>query len=160
MAIYMKIEGIDGNVTAKGHEKWIELHHLSFGEGRGITSANPGHQTNREASTPSFSEVSISKDMDETTPKLFIECCIGTSKKIDIHLCRTGETIETYMEYTFSDALLSSYSVSAEDGRSHPVENITINFSKIEMKYTPYDDKHQAKSPVPAGYDLVAGTKV
>ncbi len=45
----MKIDGIDGNVTASGHEKWIELHSVSFGQGRGILSARPGHQSNREA---------------------------------------------------------------------------------------------------------------
>lgn len=160
MPIYMKVDGIDGNVTAKGHEKWIEIHSLTFGQGRGVTSSAPGQQTNREASTPSFSEVSISKDMDETTPKIFTECCIGKSKKIEIHVCRTGDTIDKYMEYTFTDTLFSSYSVSADGGRSHPVENISLNFSKIEMKYTPYTDDNKAGTPVPAGYDLVTGTKV
>ena len=160
MAIYLKIDGIDGNVTAKGHEKWIELDKISFGNGRAITSAMPGSQSNREASIPSFSEIRISKRMDETSPKFFTESCIGKSKKIEIHLCKTGESVESYMEYTFTDALISSYSVNASGNSAHPSEDLTFNFSKIEMKYKPFDDKHQAGSPVPAGYDLIQANKI
>lgn len=160
MAIYMKIDGIDGNVTAKGHEKWIEVNDVSFGTGRGITSAKPGNQSNREASIPSFSEVSVTKAMDETTPKLFVESCIGKAKKIEIHLCRSGDNIGSYMEYTLTDALIGSYSVSGDSSKTHPSERLSLNFSKIEMKYIPYKDDNTAGSPVPGGYDLVAGAKV
>lgn len=160
MAIYMKIDGIDGNVTAKGHEKWIEVKDVSFGNGRGVSSASPGNQTNREASIPSFSEISLTKAMDETSPKIFVESCIGKAKKIQLHLCRSGDNISSYMEYTFTDALISSYSTSANGSSEHPTERLSLNFSKIEMKYIPYKDDNTAGSPVPAGYDLVAGAKV
>lgn len=159
MTIYVKIEGIDGNVTAKGHEKWIEVHNINFDNGRRITSAKPGHQSNREASTPSFSEVTLSKDMDETSPRIFTESCVGASKKIEIHLCRTGENIESFMEYILTDALISSYAVNASS-LGHPSEQLSINFSKVEMKYTPYDDENKPGTPVPAGYDLVEASKL
>lgn len=157
----MKIDGIDGNVTAKGHEKWIELQDIQFGVGRGITSAKPGNQTNREASIPGFSSVTVTKVADETTPKIFTEACIGQSKKIEVHLCKTGaDQLDSYLEYTFSDVLIAGYSIAADGSNSHPHERIELNFSKIEMKYIPFDDAHKAGSPVPAGYDLVEGKKV
>ena len=31
MPIFMKFEGVDGNVTAKGYEKWIEVQSMQFG---------------------------------------------------------------------------------------------------------------------------------
>jgi type VI secretion system secreted protein Hcp len=159
MPIYMKIEGIDGNVTAAGHEKWIEVSSMNFGCGRSIMSREPGHESNREASAPSISAVTVSKEMDETTPLLFTQATIGDAKKVEIHLCRTGEQLQSFMEYTLSNTLISSYSVSAA-GSMHPSESLTLNFDKIEMKYNSFDDKHKKKTSVPAGYDMSTAKKV
>jgi hypothetical protein len=38
MPIFMHFEGIEGNVTAKGYEKWIEVNSFQFGSGRGIST--------------------------------------------------------------------------------------------------------------------------
>ena len=35
-----------------------------------------------------------------------------------------------------------------------PVEQINFNFTKIEVKYIPYDANHKPQSPVVASYDL------
>lgn len=161
MAIYMQFDGINGNVTATGHEKWIELGSVGFGVGRGIVGTSPGKQSNREASTPSFSELTLTKDVDETSPLLFSEACIGKAKKVTIHFCETGDTqIQTYLEYVLTEVLVSGYSVSGSGGMGHPTESLSFNFTKIEIKYTPYKDDHTAGSPVPAGYDLTTGKKV
>src|SRR5258706_6606126 len=40
--IYMQYEGIKGDVTAKGHEGWVELSSFQWGIGRGITSPTGG----------------------------------------------------------------------------------------------------------------------
>lgn len=159
MPIYMQIDGINGNVTTAGHEKWIQLESMQFGVGRGITSAGIGQETNREASTVSISEIQITKIMDETSPSLFIEACIGKGKTVKIHFMRTGDQVQSFMEYTLNKVLISSYSMETS-GEGHPNESLSLNFDKIEMKYTPYDDQNQPKSPVPAGYDLVAAKKV
>lgn len=159
MAIYMKVDGINGNVTAAGHEKWIEINSMSFGIGRGINTPSAGRESNREASIASISEIQVSKIMDETTPLIFIEACIGVAKKVEIHLCRTGDKIQSFMEYILNNVLISSYSVQAS-GDGDPYESLSLNFDKIEMKYIPYDDQHKPGSPIPAGYDLVKAQKV
>jgi type VI secretion system secreted protein Hcp len=158
--MYMKVDGIDGNITAKGHEKWIEILDCSFGVGRGISSTSPGNQSDREAGVPSFTEVSVSKLVDETSPKLFLEACIGKAKKVLINFCQTGDTVKNYLEFTLTDVLISGYSFQSESGEGHPTESLTFNFSKIEKKYTPYNDKHEPGSPIPAGYDLIAAQKI
>ena len=40
MPIFMHYDGIDGNVTAKGYEKWIEVQSFQFGSGRGISRSS------------------------------------------------------------------------------------------------------------------------
>ncbi len=159
MAIYLKVEGIEGKVTAEGHQGWIEVDSLQWGVGRAISSAI-GSSRDREASKPSISEVNTTKLMDESSPLLFTEACVGKGKKVEIHLCTTGtDKIETFMEYTLEDCMISGYSVSGTgDGR--PTESLSFSFTKIEMKFIPYDDAGKPGSPIPAGYDLMLGKKI
>lgn len=157
MAIYLKIEGIDGNVESKGHEKWIECQSMQWGVGRGI-STRVGSGLDREASAPSISEVSVTKLMDQASPKIFTESCVGKSKKVELHLTKTGQDqIETFMEYILSDSLISGYSVSS--GGDRPTESVSINFTKLEMKFVPWKDDHTKGSPIPASYDMATATK-
>ena len=52
--------------------------------------------------------------------------------------------------------IVSGYHVesSSEQGQHYPVEHVSLNFDKIELRYIPYDSQNQAQSPIPAGYDL------
>ncbi len=157
MAIYLQFDGMTGEVTAAGHEGWIELESFSWGVGRGIIMQT-GASKDREASAPSLSEVTVTKQMDETSPYFFTEACVGKGKTATIHFVKTGEELETYMEYVLSDVMVSGYSVSS--GGDRPAESISLSFTKIETKYTPYDDAHAATAPIPAGYNLATGKMV
>jgi type VI secretion system secreted protein Hcp len=157
MAIYLHMEGLEGDVTAAGHEGWIECESLQWGVGRSISTPT-GSSQERESSAPSISEVSVVKNMDKCTPKLFEQACVGTSKLVKIDLVQTGEQLDTYMSYELENSLISGYSVSS--GGDRPSESVSLNFTKLVMKYTPYDNKHNPGSPIPAGYDVSLGKKV
>lgn len=158
MTIYIKFDGIEGKATAEGHEKWLVVDSLQWGVGRAISSA-VGSAKDREASKPSISEISFTKLMDQASPLIFTEACVGKSKKVEIHLCTTGtEKLQTYMEYTLEDCMVSGYSVST--GGDRPNESISLSFTKLEMKFIPYDDAGKAQSPIPAGYDMSLGKKI
>lgn len=157
MAIYLKFDTIKGNVEADGHDGWIDCLSMSWGVGRGV-SAGVGTGQDREAAPPSISEVVITKLMDQATPYLFTESCVGKSKKAEIHLVKTDAgKLESYMEYKLEDVLISSYSVSA--GTDRPTEQVALSFTKIEMKYIPWKKDHTKDSPIPAGYDMSKGKK-
>jgi len=157
MAIYLHVEGLEGDVTAAGHEGWIECLSMQWGIGRAISTPT-GSSQERESSAPSVSEVSIAKNMDKCTPKLFEQACVGTSKLVKIDLVQTGDQLDTYMSYELENSLISGYSVST--GGDRPSENVSFNFTKLVMKYVPYDNLHNAGSPIPAGYDVSLGKKV
>ena len=158
MPIYLKFDGIDGKVTAEGHEQWIAVDSLQWGVGRAISSVI-GTAKDREASKPSISEVSVTKLMDESSPLIFTEACVGKSKPVQIHLVTTGtDSLDTYMEYSLEDCMVSGYSVSS--GGDRPSESVSLSFTKMEMKFIPYDDAGKATSPIPAGYDMALGKKI
>ena len=158
MSIYMKVDGIKGKVTAKGHEEWIDVSSMQWGVGRAISSA-VGTSADREASKPSISEVSVTKLMDESSPMIFTEACVGKGKLVTIDLCTVGtDQINTYMSYELEECMISGYSVSS--GGDRPSESISLSFTKMTMKFTPYDKNGKPTSPLPAGYDMATGTKV
>jgi len=157
MAIYLNMDGLEGDVTAAGHEGWIECASLQWGVGRGITTPT-GSSQERESAAPSVSEVSIVKIMDKCTPKLFEQACVGTAKLVKIDLVQTGAQLDTYMAYELENTLISGYSVSTAGDR--PSESLSLNFTKLVMKYTPYDNENNPGSPIPAGYDVSLGKKV
>ncbi len=155
MAIYLKYEGIDGEATQQDHTKWIDIQSLQFGFGRAITTPT-GSTANREASQPSVSEVTVVKMMDASSPKLFTESVTGNAgKTVNIDLVSTGSPGNTYAQYTLTNALVSAYSVST--GGDRPVESLSISFTKIEFKLTPYDATNKAGTPVTVNYDLSTG---
>lgn len=158
MAIFLQVDGLKGDVTADGHKDWIECASMQWGVGRGIHTGT-GSSQERESSTPSVSEVTVTKVMDKCTPDLVREACVGKSKKVKINLVQTGEKLEKFMEYELTDALISGYSVSA-GGDGRPTETISFNFTKIEMKYTAFDNAHKPAGSFTAGYDVSAGKKV
>lgn len=152
MAIYIKYEGIDGEATHETHKKWLDVGSLQWGVGRAISTPS-GSTANREASEPSVSEVTITKMMDASSPKFFVESVTGAvGKKVEIHLVTTGSPGVTYAEYVLTDALVSAYSMSS--GGDRPSESISISFTKMEYKFIPYDNKNKAGTPISVSYDI------
>ena len=160
MSAYLKYAAIKkGESIAKGHEGdkgWIEIGSLQLGVGRGISSP-VGTSSKREASAPNISEVVVTKLQDSTSPLFFQEACVGKAVVANIDLVETGsDQLNTYLEITLTNTMVSGYSVSS--GGDRPSESITLNFTKIEYKYTPYDDQHKAGTPVTVTYDLATAT--
>jgi len=161
MAIYVEWDGIKGDVTAEGYKDQIEVNSLQFGVGRGITSPSGGSK-DRESSAPQISEITVSKPMDKATPNLFEAACMGTGKTVKLHFAMTAPgsgTLSDFLSYELSDVLLAGYSVSSPGG-NQPRESLTLNFTKIIMKYIPGGADNTAEPPLPFGWNLATQKKV
>jgi type VI secretion system secreted protein Hcp len=157
MPIFMKYDGIDGNVTAKGYEKWIEVQSFQFGAGRGISTPTGGAE-NREASAASVSEVTVTKLMDKASPKLFEAGLIGNEgKMVKIVMTRTGKELAELCLYKFEEVLVSGYSVSS-GGDGAPMESMSLNFVKFEYSYTGSDVAGKDASKMKVGFDIGKAT--
>ncbi len=154
MAIYLEYEGIKGNVTAEGYKDHIAVQSLSFGVGRGI-SMEPGNLSNREATRPTVSEVTLTKVADNSATALFKEAVTGSAgKKVTVKFVQTGaDKVTEYMDYVLEDCLVSGYQISG-NGDGDPVETISLSFSKIMVNYNDFDKSNKSSSPQRVGYDL------
>jgi type VI secretion system secreted protein Hcp len=160
MAIYMKYEGIDGSVTAKGHEKWIELESAQFGVHRCIRNPT-GRGTNREASVPSMSELKVTKYQDCAATFLVKAGLWGEGKKVTIDFVKTDEgKFETYLQLELENTLISNYSASGVGGDNHnrPTESLSLNFTKITVSKTHMDQKNKTGTTHRLCWDLATCT--
>ena len=152
MPIYVQYGTIKGNVTEKGHTEWVEVGSFQYGVGRGIGSP-VGKAANREASAPSISEITVSKEMDKSSFAWMQEALKGKGVVCTIHFCSVdADQLRMYAEYKLENCMISGYSVNS--GGDRPSESISINFTKIEYKYTPFDDTGKQGKAVPVTYDL------
>ncbi|WP_234731690.1 Hcp family type VI secretion system effector [Acidocella facilis] len=155
MAIYIKYTNptVDGDVTTQGFDKQIEVNSFQWGVGRGVGSPT-GASGNREASSPSVSEITVTKMLDNASGGLLKEALSSGGKaKLVISFTRTdGNGAVVYLEVTLTDTMISGYSLSS--GGDRPSESVSFNFTKIEVKFTPQKADGTAGSPFPVTYDL------
>ncbi len=159
MPIYMKYDGIDGNVTATGHEKWIELDSCQLGVHRNITNPT-GRGENREASVPAVSEIVVTKQGDAASTNLFRAALWGEGKKVKIDFCKTDkDKFEPYLQLELENCMVSSYSTSGHGGDAHakPMESLSLNFTKITFNTIGMDPTNKTGKPDRAMWDLAAG---
>ena len=127
MALYMNWDGVPGDVTTSGFEKWIELGSFQWGIGREIGSAISG-QASRESSIPSISEVVVTKRMDSSSPGLWTDSVAGqlnTTVKVAFTTTSKGDTVQ-FLIYELTNTGLSGYSVSS--GGDMPQELLKLEF--------------------------------
>jgi type VI secretion system secreted protein Hcp len=133
-AVYLKVDGIPGDVVASGHEAEIEVASAQFGVSQtGIREAG-GKASARRAS---LTTITITKFLDKASPKLFLACATG--QHIDSAVLSFNQTINgsisEFLKITLTDVFISSYQVSS--GGDLPTESVSFSYSKIEYKYIP-----------------------
>ena len=154
MSTYMKIADIPGNVTAKEHEKKIEITKFDFEISR-PNHLRVGQTQNRLPGIPSISTLRITKPLDEST-QAFVERILTGQviDQIEISICRTDKTLMPYVTHTLKNILVTHYSKSHATG-SFPLENIEFAFTKIQTDYYPTDETGSPAAPNRLAYDLV-----
>ncbi len=162
MGAYMKINGMNGNVSANGLQDNIELSTVHFSVHRKMNT-KPGAISDRQGTKPSLSEVTVTKEVDKASPLLFKDATVGTPiPTVEIQFVNSGKDTNVYHTVTLSNVLISGYELHHNDAQTtgeesaniKPKEKITFNYTKLEVKNTPYDHSNKAQSPVASGYNL------
>ena len=150
MPIYMQYGAIKGDVSAAGHEGWIELNSFQWGVGR--TSSGPtGGSSGREVSAPSISEIVVTKPTDIATVALLREALVGEGQDVSIDFCKTDQgKVTVYLSYTLNNTMISGNAISS--GGNLPEESISLNFTKFQCR-----DLLPGAQPGSVGYDLTTG---
>jgi type VI secretion system secreted protein Hcp len=152
----LKIDGIEGESKQTGLENQIEVMSWSWGENNGGSAAGGGGQG---AGKVNMQDFNFTMQMCKASPKIVKACATGDHIKEVLLTCRrAGKEARPYLEIKFTDCLISSYQTSGAAGSSEiPTDNVSLNFSKIEFKYSPQKEDGTLGTAIPVGYDLKAG---
>jgi Hemolysin-coregulated protein (uncharacterized) len=156
---FLKLDGIKGESADSKHKGEIDLESFSWGATQGGTHSSGGGGGAGKVQMQDFHFVMKS---NTASPKLMEACATGEHIKNATLICRkAGKEQHEYMKWTFSDLLVSSYQTG---GSSHgdviPMDQVSLNFSKIEFEYKAQKADGTLDGPVKAGYDLKANKKV
>lgn len=157
MPIYMKYDGVDGDVTAESHEQWIGIQSVSWGSSRGVSVS--GVASDRTQSVVQVREVVITKERDSSSGKLWKEHLGKTGKTVTIDWTITspgGDVV--FQSLQLENVLISSFSQSGH-ANEKPLEQLSLNFTKIEGTFYDMEDEGvKTSKPFKQSYDLQSAT--
>jgi len=151
--IFLKIGDIKGESTDRDHKDWIDVLSVSFGassSGSGETSGTRYDSTGRTA----FSDISITKEIDKSSPKLFELVASGERIRGDVTLQKVTSEGTPYVTATLTNVIVSDYSIGGSEG-SVPTESISLNYETINFSYNQLNSKGQVQDKVEAGWNVV-----
>jgi len=156
---FLKIEGIEGESLDSKHKGEIELESWSFGE---TNTGSFAHGAGGGAGKVSMQDFHFVMRTNKATPKLFLACASGEHIKEATLVCRkAGKEQQEYLTIKFNELLVSSYQTG---GSAHsdviPVDQISFNFSKIQVQYKEQKSDGTLGGAVMAGWDLKQNKKV
>lgn len=138
---FIKIDDIPGDSTDENHPDEIEIlsYSHSVSQQIGGSRSGGGAATGGRADHGDFC---IVKELDSSTPKLNLACCDGTHiPNVMITLCRSGQTKNAFMTYKLGHVAVTSIRPGGSGGGDMPLEEVTLNYGKIEWEYKQTDPK-------------------
>src|ERR1017187_3430487 len=135
---YLYVDGITGPSTSK--TGFIDI--LSFSWGASQTSTYGAGASGKEAKAgrADFSNLSIMKVLDKTTPLLCDHCASGDilTKVYILYEKPVGDKQQAYFRIWLKDALVTSVQLSGSN--ENPTESISFAFQGVEYAYSPEKD--------------------
>ena len=173
---FLKLDGIKGESADHKHKGEIDVMSFSWGAAQTGVQATGG---GGGAGKVHFQDFHITKKTDASSPLLMLNCADGAHIKEASFVIRKagGEQLE-YLKIKLTDVLISSYKPSGSEGiligllqpaaqggnksgDEIPMEQVTLNFAKIEFTYQPQGADGKAQGgPVMAGWDVKGNQKV
>jgi type VI secretion system secreted protein Hcp len=168
--IFLKLDGIDGESTTKGHEKEIEV--VSYDQSIDSTVPAGG---GGGAGKATFSGVRIRKLLDTASIPIALACASGLHiQSARFSFRRPSPPLDFYV-VTLEDVVVTHAGQCATTGIQSPLafetlakspagaallEEVTLHFGKIRWEYRPQGPKGQALPPITGGWDVKANRKL
>lgn len=147
---FLKIDGIPGESQDHKHKDEIQLDSWSWGETQTGTMGAGGGGGAGKVNMQDFHFV---MHVNKATPKLILACAGGDHIKKAVLTCRkAGKDQQEFLVYNFYDLLISSYQTGGSGDT--PNEQVSFNYSKMEVEYKEQKADGTLGGGVKAGWDL------
>jgi type VI secretion system secreted protein Hcp len=151
---YLYIDGINGPSTSKPNH--IDVLSFSWGVTQSTVYGAGASGKEAKAGRADFSNLSIMKVLDATTPLLVDHCATGNvlEEVYIVYDKPMGDKQEDYFRVYLKDALVTSVQLSGSN--ENPTESLSFAFQSVEIAYKAEKDDGSLDGAVPKGYDLAA----
>jgi type VI secretion system secreted protein Hcp len=149
---YLVIDSIPGPSTSRTNA--IDILSFSFGASNSAVLGAGSSGGEARAGRANFSDITIMKVLDKTSPLLFDSCVNGTFlEKVELLYDKpVGGTPTDYFTILLDNALISSVQLSGSS--ENPVESVSFAFSKVKVSYNPEEDGAM-KGFIDKGFDVL-----
>jgi type VI secretion system secreted protein Hcp len=150
---FLKIDGIDGESGDAKHKNEIEIQSFSFGSQQ---AGGMAYGAGGGAGKVQMQDFHFTMKVNKASPKLFLAHADGEHIKKAVLTCRkAGKEQQEYLKWTFSDVLVSSFQTGgSEDSDLVPVDQVSLNFSKVEVEYKEQKADGTLGGSIKTGWDL------
>lgn len=151
---YLVIDTVDGPSTSMKNA--IDVHSFSFGASQSMTVQHGGA---KQAGRVNLQDISISKEMDKTSPLLFEAVCSGDYyKSAELTYCKAlGKDQQAYIKFEMSKVYVTS--VQQSGSSENPSESVSFTFEEIKVSYNSDKDGNQ-EGWVTKGYNVATLAQV
>ena len=151
---HLKIDGIQGESKHSKHKDEIDIISWSWG------ATNPGTivGTGMSAGKVSMSDLTISKRVDKSSPKLLALNVTGAHKDTAILTASKstgGKSPEDFLTIKLSEVYIASYQIGGSHGEDVGAESLSLAYGKIEYDYKEQKKDGTLTSAGQVGYDLI-----
>lgn len=156
---FLKLDGIPGESLDAAHKDEIDVEAYSFGVSQSSSSSSAGGGA--RAGKAAFQDFHFVTKISKASPKLMVACASGTHiKEATLSGTRGAAKAKSdFVVYKMRDVLITS--VQQAGGQDElPTEQLSLNYSKIEVNYFPQSAAGKVEPPVTAAFDLKANKKV
>jgi type VI secretion system secreted protein Hcp len=155
---FLKIEGVTAESTDDKHKGEIDVESFSWGQTQSGTS---GHGSGAGAGKVQPQDFNFVKKLDKASPVLMIACATGQHFKSAILTVRkAGGQQQEYLKVTMEDVMISSYQVGGSAASTVPMDQLSLNFAKLEMSYKEQKPDGSLGGETKQKYDYAASKKI
>ena len=149
---YLYIDGITGPSTSK--TGFIDILSFSWGVSQTTTYGAGASGKEAKAGRADFSNLSIMKVLDKTSPLLADHCWSGNilDKVYILYDKPVGDSQQDYFRIFLKDALITSIQMSGSS--ENPSESISFAFQAVEVAYKAEKDDGTLEAALGKGFDL------
>jgi type VI secretion system secreted protein Hcp len=150
--VFLKLGDIKGESKDDKHAGEIDVLSWSWGIAQtGTMGAGGGGG----AGKANFNDLSFMHALDKASPVLMKSCATGEHIKEGTLVSRkAGKGQQEYLIVKMSDILITSIQPSGSS--EHPMESVSMQFSKVELEYKPQKADGSLDAGVSFKYDIKA----
>lgn len=156
--MFLKCDGLKGEALDAKHKDEIDVLAWSWGSSNSGTAHMGG---GGGAGKVNVQDLSVTKYIDKSSTDLMLACCNGKHfPEMTLTVRKAGEKPLEYVILKMTDCLITSLSTGGSGGEDRLTENVSINFAKVEVQYTPQKLDGSGDSPKRFGWDIQANEKM